>query len=154
MLNLGGQQRLRGAHRGSSMHINSRRCAQLVQMHWQRPQRASTMLPAAAKKPPSLSVFCLGRICGCGSRIHKGRISASLLSCERLGTPDQMSLWVQCVFGLEMGFIIQAKDTCNNKRSSGGDIFKASHPPPPPPGPLSPIPRHLCLRLFSARATQ
>ena len=31
---------------------------------------------------------------------------------------------MQCVFGLEMGFIIQAKDTCNNKRSSGGDAFK------------------------------
>ena len=27
------------------------------------------------------------------------------------------------MFGVEMPFIIQAKDTCNNKRSSGGDLF-------------------------------
>ena len=39
---------------------------------------------------------------------------------------------MQCVFGLEMGFIIQAKDTCNNKRSSGGDIFKVPHVCNPP----------------------
>ena len=30
------------------------------------------------------------------------------------------------VFGVEMPFIIQAKDTCNNKRSSGGDLFTVS----------------------------
>lgn len=30
------------------------------------------------------------------------------------------------VFGVEMPFIIQAKDTCNNKRSSGGDDFTVS----------------------------
>ncbi len=30
------------------------------------------------------------------------------------------------VFGVEMPFVIQAKDTCNNKRSSGSDLFTVS----------------------------
>ena len=50
------------------------------------------------------------------------------MTCSSTTTHVCSTVLQGCVFGIELPFIIQAKDTCNNKRTSGGDDFKVSPP--------------------------
>ena len=48
------------------------------------------------------------------------------MSCSSATTHVCSTVLQGSVFGIELPFVIQAKDTCNNKRTSGGDAFKVS----------------------------
>ena len=49
------------------------------------------------------------------------------MSCSAATTHVCSTVLQGSVFGIELPFVIQAKDTCNNKRTSGGDDFKVSN---------------------------
>ncbi|KAK9867723.1 hypothetical protein WJX84_004647 [Apatococcus fuscideae] len=72
----------------------------------------------------ALAVDVRVNISGEGWTVNKLQFSYFANTAARFCMAYGPGLLPSCVFGLEMGFIIQAKDTCNNKRSSGGDIFK------------------------------
>lgn len=48
------------------------------------------------------------------------------MTCPSVTTHVCLAVLQGSVFGIELPFVIQAKDTCNNKRTSGGDDFKVS----------------------------